>query len=150
MSADGVTAAIASRTISFGDGTVYCWGQQGIVGLGEPPVRNNDVNQGNDDGAIGQRDYRDVRHLGFDLTIGPGLGDVETDGADVWALWEVLRVAWAPSMADLTLTIDFFGSSTLTFLGRPDGAVLDTSPMLKGLRALRVMLDFRCPDPTQY
>lgn len=150
MSADGVTVAIASRSISFGDGTDYCWGRQGIVGLGAPPVRNNDVTQGNDHGAIGQRDYMDVRHLGFDLTIGPALGDLTTDGADVWALWDALRLAWVTSNSDLTLTIDFFGADTLTFLGRPDGASLDTSPMLQGLRALRVMLDFRCPDPTQY
>lgn len=149
MSADGVTAAIASRSISFGDGTAYCWGAQGITGLGEPTVRNNDVNQGNDHGAIGQRDYRDVRRIGFDLTIGPALGDLTTDGDDIWDLWNTLRVGWAPSNTDLTLTIDLFGN-TITFLGRPDGATLDTSPMLKGLRALRVMLDFRCPDPTQY
>jgi hypothetical protein len=149
VSADGVTVSIASLSISFGDGTDYCWGAQGITGLGPPPVRNNDVTQSNDHGAVGQRDYMDVRHLGFDLTIGPQLGDTP-EPEDIWALWETLRAAWATSNSDLTLTIDVFGASTLTFLGRPDGASLDTSPLLKGLRSLRVMLDFRCPDPTQY
>lgn len=147
MSSDGVTVTL--RTLTFGDGTDYCWGAQGISGLGEPPVRNNDVIRGHADGSVGQNDYRDVRLLTFDVVIGPKPDGTLLDPADVLTATDALIAAWAPSDVDLTLAMDIFGT-VWTFLGRPDGLTLDTSALLKGLRTFRALGAFRCPDPARY
>lgn len=147
MSADGVTVTL--RAITIGDGTDYCWGSSGIGGLGEPQVRNNDVVRGAADGSVGQNDYRDVRHLTFDLVIGPKPDGSLLAPAAVVAAADALVAQWYVSTVDVVLTVDLFGSLS-TFLGRPDGCQLDPSGLLKGTRTIRALAAFRCPDPTRY
>lgn len=142
------TMELVERSITIGDGTDYAWDGQ-ITGLGEPDVRNTDVDKGHGDGAVPQHDFYGTRVLSLPVSIAPAPGE-SANRATLWARWTTLRTAWAKSFdVDLTLEHTEVGSVD-TYIGRPNGVTLDDSMWRRGMPVLRVLLSFRCSDPTRY
>lgn len=140
---------LVERSITLGDGTDYAW-DGAVTGLGEPEVRNYDVDKGHGDGATPQHDFLQTRIIVLPVSIAPAPGESVTR-AQIWARWITLRTAWAKSFTtDLHLVHTEAGGTTDTYIGRPSGAALDDSRWRKGMPVLRAALTFRCPDPTRY
>lgn len=143
------TMELIERSITIGDGTNYAWDGP-ITGLGTPEVRDNDVDKGHGDGAVGQLDWYAKRPIGMPVSIAPPPG-TNPSKADLWQLWLDLKTAWqrVNDGTDLTLEHTEVGF-TVQYRGRPSGCVLDDSLWRKGMPVLRVLLTFRCPDPNEY
>lgn len=143
------TFEIPERNIIIGDGTNYAW-DGATSGFGLPEVRNNDVDKGHGDGAVGQLDWYAKRTLTMPISIAPPTG-TSPSRADLWQLWLDLKAAWA-RQGDGT---DIIGEHvevgfTTQYLGRPRGCVLNDIDWRAGRPLLRVLLTFECPDPTEY
>lgn len=144
------TMELVERSITIGDGTAYAWDNQGrITGLGNPQTRNSDVAKGQGDGDVPQHDFYGPRLLTMPVSIAPAPGESTTKAA-IWALWRTLENAWTKSFdVDLTL-IHTEPGHVDTYIGRPDSCALDDTLWRQGMPVLRVLLAFRCSDPTRY
>lgn len=142
------TFELVERSIIVGDGTDYAF--DGLVGgLGNPEVRDNDVDKGHGDGAITQHDFYEKRLITIPVSIAPAPGESVTK-AQIWQRWLTLKAAWLKSFdVDFTLVHEEVGF-TSTYFGRPTAVTLDDSLWRRGLPVLRVLLAFRCGDPTEY
>lgn len=139
---------ILERNIMVGDGTDYAWDGQ-IGGLGEPEVRNTDVDKGHGDGATSQHDYYTVRTITLPVSIAPAPGESPSRTV-LWQRWMTLRDGWVKAF-DQDLTLEHVEpGETVQYLGRPNGVTLDDSAWRRGNPLLRVLLSFRCADPTRY
>lgn len=142
------TFELVERSITVGDGTDYAF-DGAVSGLGIPDIRNNDVDKGHGDGAVGQHDFYAVRNILIPVSIAPSPNESYSDRVTLWGRWVTLRTAWVKSNIDLTLEHTEVGN-TDTYFGRPNGVALDDVAWRAGKPLLRVALAFRCPDPTVY
>jgi hypothetical protein len=142
------TFELITRSIIVGDGTDYAF--DGLVdGLGNPEVRDNDVDKGHADGAITQHDFYQKRLIAIPVSIAPAPGE-SVSKATLWARWLTLKTAWIKSYdVDLELVHDEVGFTT-SYFGRPTAVTLDDSLWRRGMPVLRVLLAFRCGDPAEY
>lgn len=139
------TATLRGHTV--GDGTVWCWDELGIDGLGTPPVRASDVPRGHADGDVPGRDTYGPRVLTLHVVSGPPqVPDMDT----AWAEFELLAAAWAKvgDGVPILLDLDMFGVG-YTFEGFPRGCFAATQLALSGTPVLPVQLVFvaTTPDP---
>jgi hypothetical protein len=142
------TFELVGRSITIGDGTDYAFDGT-TSGLGNPEVRDNDVDKGHGDGAITQHDFYQKRVITIPISIAPAPGETATK-ATIWGRWLTLKAAWAKSFdVDLELVHDEVGFS-VSYFGRPTAVTLDDSLWRRGLPVLRVLLAFRCGDPAEY
>jgi len=143
------TVELLERSIVIGDGTDYAW-DGSTSGFGTPEVRNNDVEKGHADGAVGQHDFYQVRLLTMPVSIAPATGETVTR-AQLWQRWLTLKAAWAKQGDGTDITLEHTEVGFVTqYLGRPNGCVLNDIDWRAGRPLLRVLLSFRCPDPTEY
>lgn len=142
------TVTIVERSITIGDGTDYAW-DGSTQDYGNTQVRNNDVPKGHGDGDVSQHDFYAPRMFMFPISIAPAPNESPTR-AQLWARWTTLRDAWARSFdTDLTLQVVEPGE-TSQYLGRPNACTPDLTGWRKGQPLIRVLLAFRCADPTRY
>lgn len=130
--------------LQIGDGTVWCWDGD-LDGLGVK-VRNSDLPLTGRDGAAPGRDLADVRTLRFPLVCGPPQVDSIDD---VWGEWETLDGLWQPSTTEVEAAFTI-GTSTFSHYGYPDASTPRFDQLTSGDPIIRVLLAFRCPDPTRY
>lgn len=142
------TFELVERSITIGDGTDYAF-DGSPEGLGNPEVRDNDVDKGHADGAITQHDFYQKRIITIPISIAPAPGSGDSKST-IWGRWLTLQAAWAKSFdTDLTLVHTEVGSTT-TYFGRPTAVTLDQTAWRRGMPVLRALLAFRCGDPTGY
>lgn len=142
------TFELIERSITVGDGTDYAFDGR-VDGLGEPQVRNSDVDKGHGDGATSQHDFYTTRVIQIPVSIAPAPNE-NPSRATLWARWTTLRTAWEKSFGDVLTLEHVEVGSVDTYVGRPDFATLDDTAWRSGQPLLRVLLGFRCSDPTRY
>lgn len=142
------TVSIIERSITVGDGTDYAWDGD-TSGLGNMQARNNDVPKGHGDGDVTQHDFYAPRMITLPVSIAPAPGESPSRTV-LWARWMTLRDAWVRSF-DVDLTLEHVEpGETAQYLGRPDACTPDLTAWRQGQPLIRVLLAFRCGDPTRY
>lgn len=154
----GQTMRLVDREVTsgdaatIGDGTFYAWDGD-IGGLGDPEVRNNDVDKGHGDGAVTQHDFYAVRMITMPVSIAPVPGESSSPAVikpDLMQRWIDLKAMWVKSF-DLDLLLEHVDSGfTTQYLGRPNGITLDKTAWNSGKPLLRALISFRCGDPLEH
>jgi len=136
------TWQMSLRGLTMGAGTPYRFQPGSPAGLGNAPVRSNDITRDSADGAIGAGDRSDPRLFRSALWI---LGD---SPAHVDTLARALKSAWRPSKTDdLPLVVRITGESRVMF-GRPRRCELDQRIARDGI--LGAAVEFTALDPFLY
>lgn len=104
---------VTLRDFTIGPGTGYEIVDDGIDGLGTPPLRTHDVTRGHASFSVAANDYRDIRIITIPVEVAADSVD------DAWANAQVLVDAWAEADEDLTLTIQLSRRTGLAYTGRP-------------------------------
>lgn len=110
----------------IGDGTPYIWGTAGVQGIGVPNTKTADTPLGNQDGAYGAADYRDVRPIICHLEI------VQDTDTEALAAFITLREAWQPTLADIPFYIQLPSIGLVFYNGRPRGLEEDLTDLKQG------------------
>lgn len=110
----------------IGAGTSYPFGKAGISGIGVPNIKSADTPLGNQDGAYGAADYRDVRTIICHIEI------VGADADAVMTLFGVLRSAWQPTLADIEFHLQLPAIGHVFYNGRPRGLEEDLTDVWDG------------------
>lgn len=110
----------------IGEGTSYQWGLSAIQGIGVPNTKTADTSLGNQDGAYGAADYRDVRPLICHLEI------IEDDAEAALTAFGLLRSAWQPTLADIEFHIQLPAIGHVFYNGRPRGLDEDLTDLKQG------------------
>lgn len=137
---------------TIGDGTFYAW-DGGIGGLGDPEIHNNDVDKGHGDGAVQQHDFYMTRIITMPVSIAPVPGESANPVSikpTLWTRWLDMKAAWQRSF-DTNLSLEHTETgAVVTYIGRPNGIVLDRSAWDAGKPLLRALISFRCGDPLEH
>jgi hypothetical protein len=127
------------RTTLMGATTVYK--VTGFDGLGEPPVRQRDVELFGQDGDYAAPDYRGPRIILMTIEI------VHTSATNVFAAMNTLRTAWAPSTTDITLYWRWPSLGKQHVSGRPRGLEVQLDPS-RVRNNITCIGEFHALDPT--
>lgn len=127
-----VSATLRSYLVGTGSSV---WGITRITGLDDLMVKSADTELHFADGAVAARDYV----MSSPIIIDAITRDTVT-AAGVGSAIAGLKAAWAPSTTDLTLSVTFAGSHSIT--GRPRGVTFDRSQAYIGkVRAQLTFMD---------
>jgi hypothetical protein len=124
----------------MGAGTGFDFDVAGIVGLGIPAPKTNDLPLDHAPGSIGARDDPDVRTITIPLKWGGAGAAAAMNGL------LTLTAAWNPVVADVPLYLRLPGWGKFHVAGRPRGLAEDLSRMPQGEAA--ALATFVALDPS--